>query len=316
MKKRIVSLLCAGLLALTAIPAFADGKKEYMVPVKMVQVHEKNKESMANKGLNPEAKVVVDEKESEFTIYLQPIEIGTAKENINKLFVIEGDKKVEASKSSSDMKPYDTKVEFKVNAVKPNEVTIAVWVDAMDKIAGGKEGAGEQKAILVFDWAKAKEVKPSMDDKKDDKKMDDKKMDDKKMDDKKDGMMMEKPMVKSGIEVHVSGKMVKFDSQPVSKDGRILVPLRAIFEALDAEVKWDGATQTITAVKDGKTLTLVMNKAEAKVNDGTATNMIKLDVPASMQNGRTYVPLRFIGEAFGNKVDFEKQANGSLITIN
>lgn len=304
MKKRLVSLLCAGLLALTAIPAFADGEKEYVVPVKMVQAHEKNKESMANKGLKPEAKVVVDDKETEFTIYLQPVEIGTAKENINKLFVIEGDKKVEASKSSSDMTPYDTKVEFKVKAVKPNEVTIAVWVDAMDKIAGGKEGAGEQKAILVFDWAKAKEVKaekPVADDKKDDKK-----------DDKVEG----KPVVKSGIEVYVSGKMVNFDTPPVSKDGRILVPLRAIFEALDAEVKWDGATQTITAVKDGKTLTLVMNKAEAKVNDGTATNMIKLDVPASMQKGRTYVPLRFIGEAFGNKVDFEKQANGSLIMIN
>ncbi len=300
MKKRLVSLLCAGLLALTAIPAFADGEKEYTVPVKMVQAHEKNKPSMANKGLKPEAKVVVDDKESEFTIYLQPIEIGSAKENINKMFIIEGDKKVEASKSSNDMMPYDTKVEFKVNAVKPNEVMIAVWVDVMDKLQGEKEGAGEQKAILVFDWANAKEVKvekPVMDDKKDDK-------------------MMEKPMVKSGIEVYVSGEMVKFDSQPVSKNGRVLVPLRAIFEALKAEVKWDAKTQTVTAMKDGKTVTLVMNKAEAKVMDGTNTSTIKLEVPASMQNGRTYVPLRFIGEAFGNKVDFEKQANGSLITIN
>ncbi|MDO4710701.1 MAG: stalk domain-containing protein [Peptostreptococcaceae bacterium] len=304
MKKRLVSFLCAGLLALTAIPAFADNDKEYMVPVKMVQAHEKNKPSMANQGLKPEAKVVVDEKTSEVTIYLQPVQIGSAKENINKLFVIEGDKKVEASKSSVDMKPYDTKVEFKVDAVKPNEVTIAVWVDAMDKIAGGKEGAGEQKAILVFDWTKAKEIKDDKSEPKKDDKMDD----DKKMEGK--------PMVKSGIEVYVSDKKVEFDTPPVSKDGRILVPLRAIFEALDAEVKWDAATQTITAVKDGKTLTLVMNKAEAKVNDGTTTNMIKLDVPASMQKGRTYVPLRFIGEAFGNKVDFEKQANGSLIMIN
>ncbi|MDO5063096.1 MAG: copper amine oxidase N-terminal domain-containing protein [Peptostreptococcaceae bacterium] len=303
MKKRLVSLLCAGLLALTAIPAFADGEKEYMVPVKMVQAHEKTKESMANKGLKPEAKVVVDDKESQFTIYLQPVQIGAAKENINKLFVMDGDKKVEASKSSSDTTPYDTKVEFKVNAVKPNEVTIAVWVDAMDKIAGGKEGAGEQKAVLVFDWSKATEVKaekPAMDDKKDD---------------KKDDKMTEKPMVKSGIEVYVAGEMVKFDSQPVSKNGRVLVPLRAIFEALKAEVKWDANTQTVTAMKDGKTVTLVMNKAEAKVMDGTNSSTIKLEVPASMQNGRTYVPLRFIGEAFGNKVDFEKQANGSLITI-
>lgn len=307
MKKRLASILCAGLLALTSIPAFADATKEYTVPVKMVNVHEKTKESMANKALKPEATVKSDGKESHFTLYLQPMEMMGAKENINKLFVVEGDKKVETKKSASGMTPYDVKVEFKVASEKPAEVTLAVWVDAMDKIAdkNGKEGAGEQKVLLMMDWSKATEVKKE-------EKAEPKKEDAKKPEEKP---MTEKPVVKSGIEVYVSGKMVKFDSQPVSKDGRILVPLRAIFEALDADVKWDGATQTITAVKDGKTLTLVMNKAEAKVNDGTATNTIKLDVPASMQQGRTYVPLRFIGEAFGNKVNFEKQANGSLITV-
>lgn len=41
---------------------------------------------------------------------------------------------------------------------KENEVKVAVWVDAMDAIAGGGPGSGEQDALLVFDWANAREV--------------------------------------------------------------------------------------------------------------------------------------------------------------
>lgn len=315
MKKRLASLLCAALFAMTSIPALAAEKKEYMVPVKLVKTHEKEKESMANAGLKPEAKVVVEEKSSSFTLYLKPIEIQGAKENINKLFIMDGDKKVEATKTATNMLPYDVQVDFKLMETKPNEIKVAFWVNAMDKLKGGKEGAGEETAILVLDWAKATEAKMEMTDK--DKKEEPKKEEPKKEEPKKEEpMMTEKPMAKNGeILVYVGSEAVKFDSMPVSKKGRVLVPLRAIFEAMKAEVKWDAATQTVTATKDGKTITLTMNKAEAKVNDGTETKTIQLDVPASMEKNRTYVPLRFIGQAFGNKVDFEKQADGSLIHI-
>lgn len=308
MKRKIASLFLAGMLAFTGIFSYAEemqGETTYAVPVKMMQKHEKNKESMANSALKQEAVVISQKDSSKVIIYLKPMELAGAKENINKMFILEGDKKVEAKKSSTGVTPYDVKIEFEVASAKPSEVVVAVWVDAMDKIKGGGEGSGEQSAVLVFDWSKAevKSVKES--DASQDK-------------DKKENPSVDKSdfMAKNGeILVVVGGNLVQFDSAPISKNGRTLVPLRAIFEALQAQVAWDAASQTITAKKDGKTLTLVMNKSEASVSDGSNTTMIKLESPASSVNGRTYVPLRFIGEAFGNKVEFTKQAAGSLIKI-
>lgn len=308
MKRKIASLFLVGMLAFTSIFSYAEemqGETTYAVPVKMMQKHEKNKESMANSALKQEAVVISQKDSSKVIIYLKPMELAGAKENINKMFILEGDKKVEAKKSSTGVTPYDVKIEFEVASAKPSEVVVAVWVDAMDKIKGGGEGSGEQSAVLVFDWSKAevKSVKES--DASQDK-------------DKKENPSVDKSdfMAKSGeILVVVGGNLVQFDSAPISKNGRTLVPLRAIFEALQAQVAWDAASQTITAKKDGKTLTLVMNKSEASVSDGSNTTMIKLESPASSVNGRTYVPLRFIGEAFGNKVEFTKQAAGSLIKI-
>lgn len=287
MKKRIYGFLCAIIVALSAIPAFADSS--WKVPVKLMNAHDTSKESMANQALQSEAEVIVGAHSSKITIYLQPMQIGTISENINKLFIVENDRRIEATKTPSGQTPYDTKLTFESASVKPKEVKVVVWVNAMDALQGGKEGAGEQTAILMLDWDKAVEVKAQ------------------------NTALATTPT--NGIHVTVSGKAVSFDTQPISKDGRILVPLRAIFEALEAEVKWDAATKTVTATKDGKTLSLTVNKSEAKVSDGTTDTAIKLDVPASMQNGRIYVPLRFIGEAFGNKVDFQRQGSASLISI-
>ncbi|WP_338553534.1 CotH kinase family protein [Paenibacillus sp. KS-LC4] len=95
------------------------------------------------------------------------------------------------------------------------------------------------------------------------------------------------------ISVLLNGSKVSFDNQePVNQSGRVLVPLRGIFEAFGAEVKWDAATKKITAVKDDRTVTLTIGSTTAYVN-GTA---VTLDVPASVVNGRTLVPVRFISE--------------------
>ena len=50
------------------------------------------------------------------------------------------------------------------------------------------------------------------------------------------------------ITVYVDGTKVNFDQQPVIKEDRTLVPMRRIFEALDAEVYWDEPSQSVTAV--------------------------------------------------------------------
>lgn len=98
--------------------------------------------------------------------------------------------------------------------------------------------------------------------------------------------------------VVLNGQHLSFDVFPIIEDGRTLVPLGKIFSALGADVKWDGATQTITATKGGTEIKLTIGQTYAFKN-GT---IITLDVPAKVVDGRTMVPLGFITESFGIKL--------------
>ena len=51
------------------------------------------------------------------------------------------------------------------------------------------------------------------------------------------------------ISVYLDGQRLTFDQPPVSMNGRVLVPVRAIFEALGAQVEWYQDTQTVAAQK-------------------------------------------------------------------
>ncbi len=95
------------------------------------------------------------------------------------------------------------------------------------------------------------------------------------------------------------------DSEPLETDvpaqivnGRTLVPLRAIFEELGAQVEWDGATQKITATRDSDTIELTVNDTKSFVNGEEYI----LDVPATIIDGRTLVPVRFVSEALDSHV--------------
>ncbi|NHN28553.1 copper amine oxidase N-terminal domain-containing protein [Paenibacillus agricola] len=112
------------------------------------------------------------------------------------------------------------------------------------------------------------------------------------------------------IIVTVDEQLQKFDQTPVNVDGRTMVPLRAIFEALGAKVEWDGATQTITATKDDTKITLAINSNEAWVNG----KMVMLDVPAKLINENTMVPIRFVSEALGANVEWDNNSHSVIIT--
>lgn len=101
--------------------------------------------------------------------------------------------------------------------------------------------------------------------------------------------------------VQLDGNKIHFDQIPVIEEGRTLVPVRAIFEALGATLTWDEATQTVGAVKDDTEISLKINEKQAQKNDETIT----LDVPAKIINGRTMVPVRFIADCFGVDIEWD-----------
>lgn len=103
------------------------------------------------------------------------------------------------------------------------------------------------------------------------------------------------------IGVEVNGRPVAFGAvAPQRIGGRVLIPLRAVVEALGAEVKWNAATQTVSGVKGEREFSLSIGSRAASVN-GMSVN---LDVPAQMFSGTTMVPLRFVAEALGAEVEW------------
>ncbi len=99
-----------------------------------------------------------------------------------------------------------------------------------------------------------------------------------------------------------------FDVNPVIENGRTLVPMRGIFQALGAAVAWDGATQRISAHTNERNVELQIGSNLALVNG----EQVFLDVPPAIKGDRTMIPLRFVGEALGCQVDWD----GTKRTIN
>ena len=104
----------------------------------------------------------------------------------------------------------------------------------------------------------------------------------------------------SEIKVVLDGQPLNFDVPPQIINGRTLVPLRVIFEALGASVNWNEAAQTVTAVKDNTTVSLRIGSNILTRNGASAT----LDVPPQIISSRTMVPARAIAEAFGANVEW------------
>lgn len=112
------------------------------------------------------------------------------------------------------------------------------------------------------------------------------------------------------IQVIVNSKILKLDQPPVLVEGRTLIPVRLILEALGASVEWDDDTQTVTTVREGIEVQFVIGSSEILVNGHTA----KIDVPAQLINERTLVPVRAVSEAFQLKVLWNDKTN--TVTVN
>ena len=112
------------------------------------------------------------------------------------------------------------------------------------------------------------------------------------------------------ITVTVNGNLLSFDTKPTAIDGRVLVPIRVIFNALGANVDWDGDSQTAIAIGGGHTVKIGLGK-DFFTKDGET---IPLDVPAQSIDGRILVPVRAISQAFDCNVNWDGNARQVVIT--
>lgn len=109
------------------------------------------------------------------------------------------------------------------------------------------------------------------------------------------------------ISVFVNGAKVVFDTPPIIVNDRTMVPLRAVFEALGADVDWNDAEKRVDAVLGDDKVTLKIGEDFMSVNG----EKIPLDSPPFIKDGRTLIPLRAVSEAFRYNVEW----NGDTKTV-
>ncbi|MBB6730154.1 copper amine oxidase N-terminal domain-containing protein [Cohnella zeiphila] len=110
-----------------------------------------------------------------------------------------------------------------------------------------------------------------------------------------------------GAYIYVDG--VPLHSKAVTKNGGSFVPFRELFEQLGMGIGYDPKLQQVTGTKDDLKITFTIGSKTAYVNGRKKV----LQAAPFTQSGTTYIPLRIVGEATGNSVNWSSQAN--LITV-
>jgi uncharacterized Zn-binding protein involved in type VI secretion len=102
-------------------------------------------------------------------------------------------------------------------------------------------------------------------------------------------------------EMDVNGMPVAMDAAPFIKDGRTLLPIRALIEALGGSVEWNASTKTATVMLGSRTVVLTIGSTTALVGG----KPVALDVAPMIVKGRTFLPLRAVAESVGLDLAWE-----------
>lgn len=109
----------------------------------------------------------------------------------------------------------------------------------------------------------------------------------------------------TNIQIKVDGVVIPSDVEPEIRNSRTMVPLRVISENLGANVDWFDSEVTLTK----NNMQVILNLHSNTVMKNGKTSL--LDVKPYIKNNRTMVPLRFLSETFGCKVNYRN----STVTV-
>ncbi len=117
-----------------------------------------------------------------------------------------------------------------------------------------------------------------------------------------------------GVSVLLNGAPMTFaDAEPKIVDGRVMLPFRSVLERLGADIGYNNASREVTAVLRGHTLSFSLDAPQIYA-DGSKTPAYVMDVPPLVEDGRTLVPLRALGEAAGLTVGWDNNRRAALLT--
>ena len=103
--------------------------------------------------------------------------------------------------------------------------------------------------------------------------------------------------------IDIDGEKVTFtDAKPfIDENDRTMIPIRAVAEVLDCEVEWNESAREVSLNKDGTDVLIKIDDRNMTVNGNT----VEMDTNAVIIDDRTYIPLRFAGEALGFTVNWK-----------
>ncbi len=111
--------------------------------------------------------------------------------------------------------------------------------------------------------------------------------------------------------VMFNGSYIDFESDPVLIDGTTYLPVRFFCEALSAQVDWSDKTQTVMVTFDKDVISFDIGSSTAYIN-GTP---VKINGFARLLNSKTYLPVRFLAESLGAKVNWDDKYYTAVITM-
>lgn len=128
-------------------------------------------------------------------------------------------------------------------------------------------------------------------------------------------VMMTSAVLGADIRLVVDNKEVVSSVSPVIENGRTLVPLRAIGEALRCSVDWEGDIKAVELEKGGRKVWLKIDSS-AVIVSGTENRSFEIDTPAKIIGGVTMVPIRAVSEIFGADVGWDPVSKTVSVTSN
>jgi hypothetical protein len=114
----------------------------------------------------------------------------------------------------------------------------------------------------------------------------------------------------SSVSVTIDGGTLATDTPAQIVEGRTMVPMRAIFEALGASIEWNSEEKSVKASTEDTVIQMTIGASSFSKNGQS----VALDTPAMIIDGRTMVPVRAVSESLGYKVAWDAETKTVIIT--
>jgi|GEM_PF-946851 len=125
------------------------------------------------------------------------------------------------------------------------------------------------------------------------------------------------PISNAGVRLLINSQWIEADVAPFIENSRTMVPVRGVMEQIGAVVEWDADNMAVNVASDGINIRLTIGNDIAKITKNVAgvtiEEEVKLDVAATIVEGRTFVPARFVAETLGARVDWD--ATNNVVSI-